>query len=318
MTGETAHSAAEERSVLVTGGAGLIGTAVRRHLSGLGLRVAAIDITDFGRDEPDLTIMGFDDMAGLDELIASHEIDSIIHCGAISGPMMAQGDPLRIIETNIDGTARMLDLARRHGLRRFVFSSSVSVYGSVGAGVIDEATACHPTSVYGASKVACESLLEGFAVEYGVDSVALRIGRVYGPFRRANCILGDIIRDASTGTETIIPCDPEFAYHYVYVDDVAEAIAAVLLAPQTFGGRVYNVGGGEALTMPEIAKVAQRGIAGASVRLVPGADDVPDVQRAFDISRIAREVGWAPRFPLELGLRAYRASMAREPVSMPG
>ncbi len=295
-------------NILLTGGAGLIGMAARDVLGRAGHTVTAIDVTDFGRDDPGLILMGLDDRTSLEGLIKANRIDAIVHCGAISGPMMARGKPLKIVAVNIDATALLLDLARVHGMKRFVFCSSISVYGNVGKMVITEETQLHPTSVYGASKVACEQLVEGFAVEYGLEGVSLRIGRVYGPYRRANCFLGDIIRNAQTGQPTAIPCDPDFIYHYVHVDDVAEAIAAVLVAPH-FLRRSYNVGADEPLTMPQIAAIAEEAIAGARVELTPGADDVPDVQTDFDVSRIGRDIGWKPRLPLAAGLAAYRQAI---------
>jgi UDP-glucose 4-epimerase len=292
-------------NILLTGGAGLIGMAARETLAGVGHAVTAIDITDFGRGDATLRIIGLDNRDALDALIREKHIDAIVHCGAISGPMMASGEPLKIVSVNIDATALLLDLARIHDMKRFVFCSSISVYGDAGPITINEETQLHPTSVYGASKVACEQLVEGFAAEYGLDGMSLRIGRVYGPYRRANCFLNDIIRNAETGKRTTIPCDPDFIYHYVHVDDVAEAIAAALTAP-AFPRRSYNVGSGQALTMPQIAGIAADAIAGADIELVPGADDVPDVQTEFDISRIDRDLGWRPRLPLAAGLKSYR------------
>jgi UDP-glucose 4-epimerase len=297
-------------NVLVTGGAGLIGVPLREALTAKGHMVTAIDITDFGRDDPGLEIMSITDSAALADLFAHKAFDAAIHCGAISGPMMAQGEPMKIVEVNIDGTALLLDLARRHGLGRFVFCSSISVYGNVGKAVITEDTPLRPTSVYGASKVAGEQLVQAFTTEYGLSGVSLRIGRVYGPYRRGNCHLATLIRDAAAGETTEIPCDPEFLYHYVYVDDVVEAQIAALTADEfSFSG--YNVGSGEALTMPQIAEIARAAIAGANPRLVAGADDVPDVQTTFDVSRMAADLAWRPRFDLASGLKAYQGALQR-------
>ena len=294
--------------VLLTGAAGLIGMAVRPALEARGHRVIATDVTDFGHPVPGLEIVTFDDMAGFERLAAAEGVDAIVHCGAISGPMMAKGDPLRIVAVNIDATAALLDLARRMSMRRFVFCSSISVYGDVGAATVTEDTPLRPTSVYGASKVACEQLIQGFAAEYGVAGVSLRIGRVYGPYRRANCHLKSMIEDTEAGRTTLIPCEPDFVYHYVYVDDVAEAIAAALEAPN-LPARAYNVGSGEALTMPALVDLAGPAIPGLATSLVPGQDDVPDRQTRFDIAAIARDLGWAPRFGMTLGLEAYRAAI---------
>jgi UDP-glucose 4-epimerase len=295
-------------NVLVTGGAGLIGMSLREALSAKGHLVTAIDVTDYGRDDPGLEIISITEGMALADLFARKAFDAVIHCGAISGPMMAQGEPMKIVEVNIGGTARLLDLARRHGLRRFVLCSSISVYGHVGKAVITEDTPLRPTSVYAASKVAGEQLLQAFAAEYGLSGVSLRIGRVYGPYRRGNCHLATLIRDAAAGKMTEIPCDPKFLYHYVYVDDVVEAQIAALTA-DAFSFSAYNVGSGEALTMPEIAEIARAVIPGANPALVAGADDVPDVQTVFDVSRIAADLAWRPRFDLASGLRAHQRAL---------
>ena len=121
----------------------------------------------------------------------------------------------------------------------------------------------------------------------------------------ANCFLNDIIRNAAAGRKTTIPCDPGFVYHYVHVDDVAEAIAAALVAP-AYPRRSYNVGSGEPLTMPQIAEIAAQAIEGAEIELVPGADDVPDVQMTFDVGRIGHDLNWNPQIRLASGLKNYR------------
>jgi UDP-glucuronate 4-epimerase len=178
----------------------------------------------------------------------------------------------------------------------------------VGKADITEDTPLRPTSVYAASKVAGEQLLQAFTAEYGLSGVSLRIGRVYGPYRRGNCHLAALIRDAAAGETTEIPCDPEFLYHYVYVDDVVEAQIAALTAAE-FSFSAYNVGSGEALTMPQIAQIARAAIPGANPMLLSGADDVPDVQTVFDISRIAADLAWRPRFDLAAGLKAHQRAL---------
>jgi UDP-glucose 4-epimerase len=295
-------------NVLLTGAAGLIGMAVRPLLEGRGHRVIPTDATSFGYDLPRLRIVTLDDTAGFERLAAEHEIDAVVHCGAVSGPMMAKGEPLKLVAVNIDATASLLDLARRRRMRRFVFCSSISVYGDVGDATITESTPLRPTSVYGATKVACEQLIQGFAAEYGLDGVSLRIGRVYGPYRRANCHLKTMVERAETGGAVTISCDRDFIYNYVYVDDVADAIAAALEA-DALPQRAYNVGSGEALTMPALLELAAPAIPSVSVSLASGEDDVPDRQARFDVSAIGQDLRWAPRFGITRGLKAYRAAV---------
>jgi UDP-glucuronate 4-epimerase len=291
--------------VLVTGAAGLIGMAARSALTKAGHDVVAVDAASFDRPDPDLHRIAFEDRAGLEWLVDEAEIEAIVHCGAISGPMMAKGEPLKLVAVNIDATAFLLDLARRKAMKRFVFCSSISVYGDVGPEVITEATPLRPTSVYGATKVACEQLIQGMGVEYGLSGVSLRIARVYGPYRRANCHVKNLIENTEAGRPTEIPCDPAFVYHYVYADDVAEAIV-VALTRSSLPRREYNVGSGEALTMPRLVARARSALPGMSATLVAGEDDVPDVQVDYDVSAISRDLDWRPRFPIEQGLAAYR------------
>jgi UDP-glucuronate 4-epimerase len=297
--------------VLLTGAAGLLGMAARPILAAAGHKVVAVDLTDFGRSDSELHRLAFDDPAALERLIDAEGVEAIVHCGAISGPMLAKGEPLKLVAINIDATAMLLDLARRKAMKRFVFCSSISVYGNVGPGLITEATPLRPTSVYGATKVACEQLIQGMSEEYGLSGVSLRIARVYGPYRRANCHLKSLIEDAEAGRPSRIPCDPTFVYHYVYADDVAEAIRVALEAP-ALPRREYNVGDGEALTMPTLIKRAATVLNGMNASLTPGQDDVPDVQETFDVGAIGGDLGWRPGFPIERGLAAYREAVRAE------
>ena len=299
-------------TVLVTGGAGLIGMALRRHLAQAGMAAVAVDRTRVGRDDPALELLDLADTAGLEALAHRDGVTAIAHCGAISGPMLAKGQPDAIVAANIQGTANMLDLARRLGVRRFVLCSSISVYGDTGDATLVEEMALHPGSVYAASKVAGEALVEAYGHEYGLHGVSLRIARVYGPYRRGDCHIRTMIEAAAAGRPVRIPCDPAFVYHYVMVDDVARAIIAALTVP-ALPSRVYNVGSGEVTTMPQVVQMARAVLPGLQVDLVAGQDDVPDRQAAFDIGRIARELGVRPAWPLARGIAACAAAVAERP-----
>ena len=198
-------------------------------------------------------------------------------------------------------------------MRRFVFCSSIGVYGNAGTAVITEETPLRPTSVYGASKVAGEALVRAFHAEFGLSAVSLRPSRVYGPWRRANCFIRDMIRDASAGRTTVLPCDPAFPFHYVYVADVASALIAALEA-KTLPSLEYNVDAGQPMTMPEIAAIARDVIPGVRIELVPGVDEVSDQQARFDISRIGAELAWRPQFDLRRGIARYLETAQSELV----
>jgi UDP-glucuronate 4-epimerase len=293
--------------VLVTGGAGLIGLAARRILGAQGHEITAVDITDFGRDDPELVLMPLSDYAGLDRLIAENGVEAIVHGGGISGPVMARDNPLLVVDVNITATAHLLDIARQRKLSRFVLLSSHVVYGDVGPGTITEEFPMHPATSYAASKVAGEALVESYAREFGLSAASLRLTRVYGPYRRDNCFMRKMILDAAAGRTTTIPCDPGYVYHYMHVDDVVGAIAATLAAP-ALPHHAYNITSGEALTMPEVAAIVQRALPTARIELIPGADDAPELQLDFDLARAAADLGWRPQFKLERGFPAYLAA----------
>lgn len=294
--------------VLVTGGSGLIGMALRPMLADRGHQVVACDVTDFGRGDHDLVLARLDDAAALERIVTDNAVDAIVHCGAISGPMLAVGDPLTVVETNIGGTARLLDIARRHQLRRFVFCSSIGVYGNAGNAAITEETPRRPTSVYGASKVAGEALVDAFVAEYGLSAVSLRPSRVYGPYRRGNCFIRDILRDARDGRITRIPCDTAFPFHYIHVDDVAASLVLALEA-ERLPHQVYLVDAMAPMTMPEIVAIARTVLPQARIELVPGSDVVADVQTSFDTRLIAADLGWRPRYDLAAGIRRYAETL---------
>lgn len=295
--------------VLVTGGAGLVGMALRRILPEHGHTVIATDVTDFGRPDPELLHLPLADASGHERLIAEHGVAAIVHGGGVSGPMMLRDEPARIVDINVASTVALLDIARRRGLHRVLLLSSHVVYGDVGRALIHEDRPLHPTTTYAASKVAGEALVESFAAQWGVSAASLRLTRVYGPYRRANCFLRQAVLDAAAGRVTTIPCDPTYPYHFVSVDDVAGAVVAALAAPR-LAHPAYNVASGEVLTMPQVRDAALAAIPGARIELVPGIDDAPELQTDFSLDRLRDDTGWTPAWPLQRGLADYAARYA--------
>lgn len=290
--------------VLVTGGAGLVGMALRRHLQAAGHSVLATDITDFSRHDPDLVLADLDDNARLEQMVAEGEIQAIVHSGGISGPLMQRESPRSVVRVNVDSTAFLLDLARRYGVGRFLLMSSHVVYGHSDQAVISEEDPAHPGTTYAASKVAGEALVESFSREFGVSAAALRLTRVYGPHRRANCYLRQAIEDSLVGRTTIIPCDPTFPYHFLSVEDVAGAALAALAADK-LDHATYNVGSGEVLTMNAVRQIILTVVPSARIELVDGRDPAPEVQNDFSLQRLAEDAGWSPQYPLAAGFADY-------------
>lgn len=292
-------------TVLLTGASGLIGRYVHRMLRERGDKVVAID-----------RIAGDDVLAcDLSEVHRLHELGSeagaIIHCGAISGPMVARDNPYLIVQSNIVGTANILELARVKAMRRVVYCSSVSAFGNTPAGLdlVPEDVVLKPTSVYGASKAAGEQLLEGYRQQHGVDSVSLRPGWVYGPGRTTDCAIRTMIEDAQAERPTSFPFGRDFYRQYVHVQDVADAILLALDAKE-LPRRSYTINGGTYLTLGDVAAIVRKVLPSARIEMGPGGDPIDDVQARFDLSAAERDLGFRPRIGLEEGIRSYAGWLA--------
>lgn len=294
--------------ILVTGAAGLIGDRVRRILEERGDEVIAIDRHAGAGTFGPVAECDLGDIHRLHEL-ARKGLGGVVHCGAHSGPMVARDNPFSMVQVNIVGTANMLEVARIHGARRFVYCSSTSAYGPTPPGPVREDVPLRPSTVYGASKAAGEQLVSSYAAQYGLDGVSLRLSWVYGPRRTTDCLIRTMITDAQAGRPTRADFGRDFPRQYVHVGDAAAALVLALDRP-SLPRRIYTVTGGTCLTLGQIADVVRAQFPQADISLGAGADPLDDVQHEFDISAAARDLGYAPRYDLAAGIRDYAAWLA--------
>ena len=293
-----------EDHVLVTGAIGLIGHAVRRRLEDRGTKVVAVDrvaTTVEGREvlECDVT-----DAHGLHALARRHRITGIVHCGAFSGPMVSPDHPIQMVRVNIGGAANIGELARLIGGVRVVFAATATAYGVTPPGPVPEDVVMVPDTMYGASKAASEHVMNAYKRQFGVDTVNMRIGWVYGPRRTTSCLIRQMLTDALAGRTTRIPYGRGFPRQYVHIDDVTDAMVAALDRPD-LPQQAYNITGGNWLTIGEVAETVMRVIPGAEVEVMPGDDPGDMRQERFDISAAARDLGYVPKIALEAGIISY-------------
>ncbi len=294
----------DQSAVLVTGAAGFIGRVVARRLAARGRGVIGTDLAPpppgvaFAYVQADAR-----DVLTLAPLLT--RCDGIIHCGGISGPMLAQDNPAEVLDINIRGTVQLLDLTRRLGLRRFVGCSSVSAYGDTGAASpIDETHLLRASTVYGTSKAAGDLALQTFVARFGVSAASLRIGWVYGPGRRTDTILHPMIRSGLGGPAFALARGADQRLQFVHVEDVADALIAAFEAP-SLRCPAYNVNGTEVLSIADIAAVVQRHLPEARLAIGPGLLDDTDQQGEMLLEAAARDLGWRSRVTFEAGVTAY-------------
>jgi UDP-glucuronate 4-epimerase len=196
---------------------------------------------------------------------------------------------------------------------RVVCCSSVSAYGHTPDGLapVPEAAPLHPTTIYGASKVAGEALVDGYAAQYGVDGLSLRLGWVYGPRRSTACTLREMLRHALAGRPFRLPSGADSRRQYVHVDDVARALVLALDA-RNLQQRAYTINGGSCVTLGEIAAMVRRLVPDAAIAIGPGADPDEDRQARFNLTAAARDLSFKPAIGLEEGIAAYADWLARQ------
>jgi UDP-glucuronate 4-epimerase len=293
------------RAILVTGAAGLIGRRVAEMLIADGRAVLATDRIALGDGTVPIEPADLTDAAALDALVR-RAAAGIIHCGAISGPMLGRDDPASTIAINVLGTVNLLECTRRLGGGRFVFCGSVSAYGATPAELspVPVTAPLAAVGIYGASKAAADILVRAYASEHGIDAAALRIGWVYGPRRRTRSLLHRLIRDALDGRPSLIEHDGRYQVQMIHVDDVARGLIAAFDQPR-MGVCAFNLTAGTRIAMSELGDAVRRQLPAAQIEFMPGVTH-PDVEQAlFDIGPTCSALAWSPRVTLDEGVAGY-------------
>jgi nucleoside-diphosphate-sugar epimerase len=291
-------------TILVTGAAGLLGNAVRVMLERAGRDVTAIDRVSETEEGRAIIRCDVTDVHRLHAIVRKKRLLGVIHCGALSGPMVGRDDPSAMVAINVVGTANVLELARIHEAARFVYCSSVSACGEVIGDLVQEDVPLHPSTLYGASKVCGEQIVAAYQKQYGIDGTSLRYATIYGPRRTTSCVLRDMITGAIAGSPVRIPFGKDFYLQMLHVDDAARATIAAFDHPHP-ARSAYNVTGGSYLSIPQIADVVRSVFPTADISIDEGDDPFGDRQGRFDISAIRDDLGFSPGVALVDGIRDY-------------
>jgi len=246
--------------LLITGGAGFIGSAVVRQAIAAGHDVVNLDVLTYAacldnvasvQDDPRYHFEGVDilDRAALDKVLTKHEPDAIMHLAAESHVDRSIDGPSAFIETNITGTYTLLEAARaywqakgRPNTFRFHHISTDEVYGSLGAtGLFTEDTPYDPRSPYSASKAASDHLVRAWHETYGLPVVLTNCSNNYGPYHFPEKLIPVVILNALAGKPLPIYGDGSNVRDWLFVEDHADALLLVLQKGQQ--GRSYNIGG---------------------------------------------------------------------------
>ena len=291
--------------VLVTGGAGFIGSHVVDHLVAQGHQARVFDLVHwkYARRGAAEHVVG--DLLDLEAVCdAVRDCDAVIHLAAVSDVGIVADEPRRAERVNSGGTSVLLEAMRLEGIARMVYASTTWVYGDApGCDPLDEdAPLPLPEHLYTATKLAGEMYCRTYDALYGIQPTIARFGIPYGPRARPSTVLAAFVARALGGKPLTINGDGTQSRRFVYVEDLAEGVVAAL-APVAIG-RTYNLVGDENTTVRQIADTV-RNLVG-DVPIVHVGSRVADLQGA-EISgrRALAELGWRPETPFGEGARRY-------------
>jgi dTDP-glucose 4,6-dehydratase len=313
--------------LLVTGGAGFIGSAVVRRAVRDGHEVINLDALTYAAcldnvasvsNNPSYVFVKADirDRAALDMVFAKHAPDAVMHLAAESHVDRSIDGPGDFIETNITGTYNLLEAARTYWMAqgrpetfRFHHISTDEVFGSLGAtGQFTETTPYDPRSPYSASKAASDHLVRAWAETYGLPVVLTNCSNNYGPFHFPEKLVPVVILNALAGKPIPVYGKGENVRDWLYVEDHADALLTVLQNGQL--NRSYNIGGENEARNIDLVNMICAILDEKRPKEAPYANQITyvtdrpghDMRYAIDPTRIATELGWRPSVTLQQGL----------------
>lgn len=304
--------------VLVTGGAGFIGSHVCAQLALEGHEVSVLDdfndyydpkikranIEALGKGvtlrEGDIRNARF-----VRDVVAEGKFDSIIHLAARAGVRPSVVDPMLYIETNIVGTQNLLEAAHKHGISKFVFASSSSVYGLAKVVPFSEELPLPQTlSPYAATKLAGEQLCGNYAHLYGMPVVCLRFFTVYGPGQRPDLAIHKFTDAIHHGRSIPQYGDGSTRRDYTYIDDIVQGVmGAVRYQGPAFD--IFNLGENQTTTLSELIAEIERAVGKKAIieRLPEQQGDMP--LTSADISKAQRLLGYNPTTKIREGIPKF-------------
>ena len=293
--------------IVLTGGAGFIGSYISRELIKDGHKVLIVDDLSVGKEENLAPAAEFEkcdirNAEALKKIFASFKPDLVNHHAAHIDVRVSAENPVFDAEINIAGSLNLLNICTQYGVKKFIFASTGAVYGDVPQPPASERTTpTLPQSPYGIAKLCVENYLRFFKSERGIDFTALRYSNVYGERQdteKTTGIVAILCGNHKKGAETTVFGDGEQTRDYIHSADVARVNSLCVEKP----GGIFNIGTSKETSVNEIINCLTK-VSGKQVKVKKGASKSGDVDRIFlDNSNAEKVLGWSPRVELEEGI----------------
>jgi UDP-glucuronate 4-epimerase len=306
-----------DRSVLVTGAAGFIGSHAAEGLRAAGYKVLGVDnFCDFydrrwkeanlKTAKIDVEELDITDGPKISQLVSRVKPYVILHLAAMAGVRPSIERPVYYSKINIEGTTHLLQAAIENRVERFLFASSSSVYGNQKkVPFSEEDDVNEPISPYAATKRAGELICHSYWHLYGMPIFCLRFFTVYGPRQRPDLAIHKFTRLIAAGKPIPIFGDGSSSRDYTYVADICRGILAALERCDRY--RIYNLGGSEPVTLSHLVEELEKAL-GKKAIIERKPAQPGDVERTYaDLTRSTAELGYRPQTPLTEGLKKFVA-----------
>jgi dTDP-glucose 4,6-dehydratase len=303
-------------SILITGGAGFIGSNFVRYLAkqeAADTRVTVLDKLTYAGNLENLSdcedyysfVHGdICDSKLVEQTLKKFAVDTVLHFAAESHVDRSILGPRIFTETNVMGTHSVLEASRQHGIKRFVHVSTDEVYGSLGPeGLFTEQSPIDPTSPYASSKAASDLIVMAYAKTYGFPAMITRCSNNYGPYQFPEKLVPLMIINAMNDKPLPIYGDGKNVRDWIHTDDHASAIWTVI--QKGLAGEVYNIGGNSERFNIDIVKLILNAL-GKPESLITYVKDrlAHDKRYAIDSSKIQNELGWEPSVGFDEGIQS--------------
>lgn len=305
------------RKILITGGAGFVGSALAARLSHMGQKVIAIDNFNEYYDPrmkqdrvknllPNVPMVRMDlnDRPALNDLFEMHGFDVVCHLAAQAGVRYSVDAPHVYIDTNVSGTGTLLEVMKDHGVKRHVFASTSSVYGTDTPVPFQEsAPADHPVSIYAATKRAGELLSYTYYVQYGIETTCLRFFTVYGPWSRPDMAMLKFARQMTNSEPIDVYNHGDLRRDFTYIDDIVDGFVRAVAQP--LGYEILNLGNGHPVElMTLIERMEKEFGVPAEKNMLPMQPG--DVYETFaDTTKAERLLGFKAKVGFDVGVKNF-------------